>query len=149
MSEGTASGGLLLERACARDGATSTATGTWAGYTGDGSWGAMTGEGELVELPDGAGCLVGDGLALGVADGVGDGSVVGVADGVGVGVPVGVADAVGDGVVVGAAVGVADGAGTADESDGEGLGAGVAVAGKMTATVVAVTWPAVLALVPT
>jgi hypothetical protein len=149
VAEATASGGSLLTRECAR-GATSTATGTWPGTTGDGSWGVMTGEGELVELPDGAGRLVGDGLALGVADGVGDGSVVGVADGVGVGVPVGVADAVGAGVVVGAAVGVADGAGAADESEGEGLGAGVAVAGKMMATVEAVTsWPGVLATVPT
>jgi hypothetical protein len=149
VAEGTAIGGVLLGLAGAREAATSAGMDTWAGYAGDGSSGVMTGEGELVVLPDGAGCLVGDGLALGVADGVGEGLAVGVADGVGDGVLVGVADGVGDGVLVGVAVGVADDEGVADASDGEGLGVGVAVAGKMTATVEAVTtWPGTLAKAP-
>jgi hypothetical protein len=84
----------------------------------------------------GAAFLVGDGLAFGVADGVGDGLAVGVAEGDGE--ALGVAEGAGAGVVVG----VTDGEGAADEAAGEGLGAGVALACTMRATVVAVTaWP--------
>jgi hypothetical protein len=91
--------------------------------------------------------LVGDGVALLVADGVGDGVTLRVADGVGDGVAICVADGVGDGVAVGrgTAVGVTEGAGDGSalgvvlgladgdeavaEADSEGLSSGDALAG--------------------
>jgi hypothetical protein len=77
----------------------------------------------------------GDGVLLGVGDGV----PLGVGDGVIVGAAVGVDDGVGDGMSVGVAVAEADGEGAAAKVDGKGLGAGDALAGAMTATVEAVT----------
>jgi hypothetical protein len=93
--------------------------------------------------------LAGDELALGTAEGAGDDVAVGVAEGSGEDVAVGVAEGSGEdvavgvpdgvGVGVGVAVGSADGDGSADEADGEALGAGEASAGRMRATVAAET----------
>ena len=94
----------------------------------------VAGVGRPEALRGGLACLVGDRVALGVADGVGDGVgdgvAVGVAEGAGDGVALGVAEGTGGGVALGVAVGAAD---------GEGLGAGDALAGTMRATVAAVT----------
>jgi hypothetical protein len=104
----------------------------------------VAGAGELDGLR-GDPVLVGDGVALRVADGEGDGVAVGVVEGVVDGVVLGVEEGVGGGVVLGVPVGVADGEGAADEPDGDGLGAGDAVAGRTKATVEAVmtvpAWP--------
>lgn len=98
----------------------------------------------LEVVPAGAAFLVGDGVLLGVADAVADAVGDGVSDGVAVavavaeGVEVGVAVVVPDGVADGVAVAVADGDGSAEETDGDALGAGDALAGAMKATVEAV-----------
>ena len=156
--DGVVARGLLPELGSGTAANDERGTGTCAvGGTGEPGVGLATGPvglgcglGRLVG--DGLTCLVGEGeppeLAEGVALGVADGELLGVADGVVVGVAVGSGDGLVVGVSVGAgavlSVGVAVGSAdvVTDRSDGDALGPGVTSAGKMKATVDAVTdWP--------
>ena len=118
----------LFCRACGRESAASVGVAGWT------CTGAKDGSGEPAAA-GGAVDLVGDGRALGDADGVRPGLGVGlglrtegVGDGAGVGVAVGVADDVGVGVVVGVPEGVAE-AVAVGESEGAADDDGVAEAG--------------------
>ena len=142
VGDGTAAAGRGL--AVARTGTVcGLASCDWTVGTHGGA-GAAVGLCRLGTLPGDRAGLVGDGVALLVADGLGDGVTLRVGDGVGVGVgeadglgevvAVAVPEGAGDGSVLGVALGTADGDGVDGDgavagADGEILGAGDAPAG--------------------